>query len=378
MANKDYYEILGVSKDASQKEIKKAYRKLAKKYHPDSGDTTKEKEDKFKEASEAYEILSDEKKRKQYDQFGSGSFDGSGGFNQGFGNFGGFEDIDLSDILKGFGFGGFGGSSNRRRGPRKGSNVRVSVEIDFTEAAFGTKKEIRVPITDNCSTCGGTGAKKGSHPETCDKCNGTGQIRVTQRTMLGAMSTVKSCDKCGGSGEIIKDKCSTCNGTGKTKTVKKIEVDIPSGIDNGQSVRIRGKGDAGEKGGPQGDLIITVYVKEHELFNRDGYDVYCEVPLTFAEATLGAEIVVPTIDGKVSYDIKPGTQSETVFRLKGKGIPHLKRYVRGDQYIKVKVEVPKNLTKKQKELIREFDDSTEEKSHEKKKGFMDMLKNMFA
>jgi molecular chaperone DnaJ len=373
--------VLGVSKEASDAEIKKAYRKLAKQYHPDSNGHSEENDAKFKEATEAYESLSDSNKRAQYDRFGHAGMGGNGaGFGGGFEGFSGM-DFDLGDILNGFGFGdafGGGGRSRRSNGPRKGANVRVTVQLEFLEAVFGIKKEIRVPVTEDCVTCHGSGAKAGTEAQTCSKCGGSGQVRTTRQTILGTFASVETCDVCHGSGKEIKEKCSACHGSGKMKTVKKIEVDIPAGIDNGQSIRIAGKGDAGELGGPQGDLIITVYVKEHELFQRDGYDVQCEIPITFAQAALGSEITVPTVDGKVAYEIKEGTQTGTVFRLKGKGIPTLRnKDRRGDQYIRVKVEIPKKLNKKQKELLKEFEDTCKD-NHQEQKGFLDKLKEMFA
>jgi len=379
LAKKDYYDVLGISKDASDSEIKKAYRKLAKQYHPDTNGHSEETDAKFKEATEAYETLSDDTKRGQYDQFGHDAFqNGGGGFGGGgFGGFSGMDDFDLNDIFSMFG-GGFGGRASRRRGPSKGANVNVSMNITFMEAIFGTKEDVRVSVTDNCTTCSGTGAKAGSKAETCSKCGGAGQVRVRRQTILGTMESVQTCDACHGTGKQIKDKCHTCHGTGKTRQNKKLEIDVPAGIDNGQSIRVTGKGEAGELGGPNGDLIITVYVKKHELFKRDGYDIYCEIPITFKEAALGAEIIVPTVDGKVSYEVPEGTQTGTVFRLKGKGAPTLRdKNRRGDQYIKVKVEVPTKLNKKQKEILEEFDSATVE-NHKERKGFLKTLKGMFV
>lgn len=350
---RDYYEVLGVDRNATDADIKRAYRKLAKQYHPDMNPGDHDAEVKFKEATEAYEVLSDKEKRSKYDQFGHSAF-GSGA--QG-GGFGGFTDFDMGDIFGDI-FGDFfgGGMGNRRRnGPKKGADVRTNIQIEFEEAAFGIDKTLEVWVTDDCTTCHGTGAKPGTSPETCRHCNGTGQVKYSQNTLFGSMTSVKTCDICHGTGKIIKDACPECHGNGKVKNKKRIEVQIPGGIDSGQSIRLQGKGEVGERGGPNGDLLITVYVKPHEIFQRQGYDVYSSISISFTQAALGAEIEIPTLDGKESHKIKAGTQPETQFRLKGKGIPSLRNSAaRGDQYVKVKVEVPTKLNEMQKKLLQEF------------------------
>lgn len=380
MAEKrDYYEVLGVSKGANDDELKKAYRKLAKKYHPDLNPDNKEAEAKFKEVNEAYGILSDPEKRQRYDQFGHAGVDpnfGGGGGYGGAGGFGGFDGFDFGDIFDGIFGGGFGGGrSSRRNAPRKGRDLGVELEITFEEAAFGCEKEINLYRTEFCPDCDGSGAKKGSSVETCHTCHGTGQVQTTQRTILGNMSTVTTCSTCGGKGKIIKEPCPKCAGKGKVKKAKKIKVKIPAGIDNGQSISLQGQGDVGDKGAINGDLFVTVHVKPHELFRRNGFDVTCEVPITFVQAALGAELEVPTLDGKVKYTIAEGTQTGTVFRLKGKGIPQLRRSGRGDQYVKVNVEVPKHLTAKQKSLLKEFAGLDKGSNHAKQKGFFDKMRD---
>lgn len=376
MADKrDYYEVLGVPKSVGADEIKKAYRKLAKKYHPDlnPGDKAKEAEEKFKEASEAYEVLSDSEKRQRYDQFGHAGVDpnaNAGGYGGGFGGFGGFEDIfDL------FG-GGFGGGSRRNpNAPKQGSDVQVRVELTFEEACFGKEVEVSVRRMEKCSDCHGSGAAKGSSPATCSNCGGTGQVRTVQNTMFGQMQNVRPCPKCGGKGKIVTNPCSSCGGKGEVYKTRKITVKIPAGIDSGQMVSVSGQGNAGKNGGPCGDLLVAVTVKKHKFFTRQNYDIMCEFPVTFVEAALGAEIEVPTIDGKVSYDIPEGTQSETVFRLKGRGVPKIHGGgARGDQYVRVIVETPKGLNKEQKELLRKFGESVGTVKYSKKKSFFDSMK----
>ena len=380
MADKrDYYEVLGVGKDASADEIKKAYRKLAKKYHPDlnPGDKAKEAEEKFKEASEAYEVLSDDSKRQRYDQFGHAGVDpnfgaGGGAGGGGFGGFGGFEDIfDL------FG-GGFGGSSRRNpNAPKKGSDIQARVDLTFEEACFGKEVEVTVRRTEKCTSCGGSGAAKGSNPVTCGTCGGTGQVRTVQNTMFGQMQNVRPCSKCGGKGKIVTNPCTACDGKGEVFKSRKIKVKIPAGIDTGQMVSVSGQGNAGKNGGPSGDLLVAVNVKKHKVFTRQGQDIMCEFPITFVEATLGAEIEVPTIDGKVSYDIPEGTQSDTVFRLKGRGVPKIHGGgARGDQYVKVIVETPRGLNKEQKDLLRKFGESVGTVKYTKKKSFFDAMKDL--
>ncbi len=362
MAEKrDYYEVLGLQKGASDDEIKKAYRKLAKQYHPDLHPGDKTCEERFKEIGEAYEVLSDADKKARYDQFGHAAFDpnaGYGGDGGGFGDFG-----DLSDILNSFfggGFGGFGGGSGgRRSAAQKGENLRVRLSIAFEDAAFGCKREITVPRIEDCETCGGNGCAKGSSPETCSECGGSGSVRTQQRTPFGMMASTSPCRKCGGTGQIVNNPCPDCSGKGKVRRQRTISVNIPAGIDDGQTISLRGQGHAGYLGGPAGDLLITVSVKAHPLFEREGYDVLLEMPITFSQAALGAEIEVPTLDGKVKYTIPEGTQTGTTFRLKGKGIQRLNSSSRGDQYITVVVETPKNMSREQKELLRRFAEASD-------------------
>jgi len=374
MAEKrDYYEVLGVSRDASDEEIKKAYRKLAKKYHPDINPGDKEAEAKFKEVNEAYEVLSDPQKRARYDQFGHAGTDPNGFGAGGFGGFGDFDMGGFSDIFETF-FGGFGGST-RRNGPQKGRDIRHSISIAFEEAAFGVEKEINVMKMENCTHCGGSGAKPGTSPVMCSKCKGTGQVQYTQRTAFGQFVNVRTCDACNGEGKVITNPCNVCHGRGTVRKSKKLKVKIPAGIDDGQTISLRGEGEPGKRGGPPGDLFITVNVRPHPLFQRQGMDIICEVPITFAQAALGAELEVPTLDGKVKYTIPEGTQSATVFRLKGKGIPNIRGYGRGDQYVKVIVEVPKNLNERQKELLRQFAELDNGATYEQRKGFFEKMKS---
>ncbi|MCC0646998.1 molecular chaperone DnaJ [Clostridioides sp. ZZV15-6598] len=377
---RDYYEVLGISKGAEAQEIKKAYRKLAMKYHPDRNPGDKEAEEKFKEINEAYEVLSDDTKRKTYDQFGhdglngQGGFGGQGGFNgQGFG---GFEDM-FGDIFGDMFGGGFGGGRQRRRGPQRGADIRQNVTISFEEAAFGKKMSIKLNRSEECDECDGTGAKPGTSKKTCSTCNGTGQVRTVQRTPFGNIASSRPCSTCNGTGEVIESPCSKCHGTGNTRKVKTIEVDIPAGIDDGQMIKLAGQGEVGEKGAPRGDLYIVVNVKSHPLFTRDGNDIYFEMPITFVQATLGDEIEVPTLDGKVKYSVPEGTQTGTVFRLKEKGIPRIRGNSRGDQYVKVVVEIPKKLNDKQKDLLREFAKECGSNVHEKKKTFGQKIEDMF-
>ncbi len=376
MAEKrDYYEVLGVAKSASADEIKKAYRKLAKKYHPDLNPDNQEAEAKFKEAGEAYEVLSDPDKKQRYDQFGHAGVDpnfGAGG-GGGFGGFGG--GFDFGDIFEGFFGGGFGGArGGRRNAPKPGSDLETGVSITFEEAAFGCEKEIHLYRTEFCAECEGSGAKSGSEVTTCSACGGSGQVRTTQRTILGNMATVTTCPTCGGKGKIVKDPCDVCKGKGKVRKSRTIKVNIPAGIDHGQSISLSGQGNVGDMGAPTGNLFVTVSVQPHEIFKRNNFDVMSEVPITFVQAALGAELEVPTLDGKVKYTIPEGTQTGTVFRLKGKGIPMLRRSGRGDQYVKVMVEVPTHLSQKQKDLLREFEGSLEGKNHAKQKSFFDKMR----
>ena len=375
MADKrDYYEVLGISKGASADEIKKAYRKEAKKYHPDLHPGDKEAEAKFKEVSEAYEVLSDSDKKSRYDQFGHAGVDpnyGGGGFGGGFEDFG-----DIFSNIFGGGFGGFGGGS-RRNGPQRGADIRKTIELTFEEAAFGCKKKITLDKMESCDTCHGSGAKPGTQATTCSRCGGSGQVTTQTRTPFGYMRNVTTCPECRGEGKIIKEPCTTCRGSGKVRAQKTIEIDIPQGIDNGQTMQISGGGEPGSKGGPNGDLLVTIRIKRHSIFTRDEFDVHIEMPITFAQAALGDSIKVPTIHGVVEYDIPPETQTGSVFRLRGKGIPYIRGKGCGDQYVTVIVETPKNLTQKQKELLREFDGAIEEKNYKKSKGFIDTMKEIF-
>lgn len=385
MADKrDYYEVLGVDKNASDDEIKKAYRKMAKKYHPDLNPGDKTAEANFKEVNEAYEVLSDKNKKARYDQFGHAGVDpnyGAGGAGSGFGGaggFGGFGDFgDLGDIFGSF-FGGFGGGrSADPNAPRRGGDASASVNLSFEEAAKGCKKTIKVTKIENCRDCGGSGAEKGTGTKTCPACHGTGQIRVTQRTPFGQMQTTRVCDQCRGSGKIIEKPCKSCAGKGRIRRTKEQTVEIPAGIDDGQVITLRGGGDAGANGGPNGDLHINVNVRPHPIFERDGFDVYCEVPITFSQAALGSEITVPTLDGKVKFTIHEGTQPGDEFKLKGKGIQRLRYSGRGDQYVKIKVEVPKNLSKSQKEILKNFEGATDDKNYKESRGFINKIKDLF-
>ena len=387
-AKRDYYEVLGVSKDADDATIKKAYRQLAKKYHPDMNPGDKEAEKKFKEASEAYAVLSDADKRRQYDQFGHAAFEGGAGGAGGFG--GGFNGADFGDIFGDF----FGGGSRRRTndGPMKGSNLRTSVRITFEEAIFGCEKEIEMVLKDECHSCHGTGAKPGTTPETCPKCGGKGKVVFTQQSFFGTVQNVQTCPDCGGSGKIIKDKCPDCRGTGYIASKKKIQVSIPAGIDNGQSVRIREKGEPGINGGPRGDLLVEVVVSRHPTLQRQDMNIYSTAQISFAQAALGGEIRIHTVDGDVLYEVKPGTQTNTRIRLKGKGVPSLRnKSVRGDHYVDLVVQTPTGLSADAKEALRQFDaltgdslnrtgaqdgagSSDKQEKPKKKKGFMDKIK----
>ena len=374
MAEKrDFYEVLDVPKSATDDEIKKAYRKLAKKYHPDLNPGNQEAEQKFKEVSEAYEILSDKEKRARYDQFGHAGVDPSygGGAGSGFGGFGGFGGFDMGDIFGDIFGGGFSSRGTSRRGPQRGSNISAQVTIDFKEAVFGCEKEIHIYRIENCSDCKGSGAKAGTDVMTCTVCGGSGQVRTTQRTILGNMQTVTTCSACNGKGTVVKEPCPTCSGNGKIKKSRKIKVKIPAGIDDGQTISLGGQGHAGDKGTPNGDLYVAVNVRPDADFKRNGFDVSYNLTISFVEAALGASVEVPTLDGKVKYDIPEGTQPGTVFRFKGKGIPYLKRSGRGDQYVRVNIAVPKHLSGRQKELLREFAGITKTKS----KGFFDKKKD---
>ena len=380
MADKrDYYEVLGVEKNASAEEIKKAYRKSAMKYHPDRNPGDKEAEEKFKELGEAYEVLSDSEKRSRYDQFGFAGVDpnyggGAGGFGGGFGGFGGFG--DFGDIFGEF----FGGGSRRQstqNAPRRGENVGARLELTFEEAAFGVEKEVAAQRIENCAVCSGTGSADGQ-VETCSQCRGTGQVRTTQNFMGMQMQSTAVCPQCSGRGKIIKTPCNTCRGKGKVRRTQKIKVKVPAGVDAGQTVRVRNEGCVGSNGGPNGDLMVEIYIKRHPIFERDGMHVYCEVPITFTQAALGAEIEVPTLDGKVKFEIPEGTQTGKMFTLLGKGIPAVNNPKRrGDHRFNVVVETPTKLTKEQKELLRKLDDSLDGKSSPKRNKFFDTIKDFF-
>ena len=384
MAEKrDYYEVLGVERGADDATLKKAYRKLAKKYHPDMNPGDKEAEAKFKEATEAYSVLSDPEKRRTYDQYGHAAFE-NGGAGQG-GGFGGF-DFNCADIGDIFGdiFGDlFGGGRSRRanNGPMRGANLRAVVHITFQEAVFGCEKELELTLKDTCTKCNGTGAKPGTSPETCSKCHGTGQVTYTQQSMFGMVRNVQTCPDCGGTGKIIKDKCPDCRGTGFTASRKKIQVSIPAGIDDGQSIRIREKGEPGTNGGPRGDLLVEVQVARHPIFKRNAMNLFSTAPITYAQAALGGKIRISTVDGEVEYEVKPGTQTDTKIRLRGKGVPSLRnKNVRGDQYVTLVVQVPTKLSEEAKDALRAFDAACQGKpapEKEKKKRFMDKLKETF-
>ena len=379
MADKrDYYEVLGLNKGADEASIKKAYRTLAKKYHPDMNPGNAEAEQKFKEVNEAYSVLSDSEKKAQYDQFGHAAFEQGAG---GYGGYGGFSDFgDIGDIFSSFFGGGFGGgfggsSSNRRNAPQRGEDIGVHITLTFEEAAFGVKKDISYKRIQKCDECHGSGASKGTQAETCSHCNGTGQRRVMQRMGGMQFQTTVTCDSCRGTGKIIKNPCSNCSGTGYVRIMKTLSVDIPAGIDNGERIALRGQGSDGRNGGPAGDLIITVSIKPHKIFKRERYNVYCDVPITVAEATLGAEITIPTLDGEQKYEIPDGTQPGTQFTLKGKGIQYLNYPNRkGDLIFTTVVEIPKGLSQKQKDHMRAFADSCGENNYKKRTNF---FKNIF-
>lgn len=378
MSKRDYYEVLGLSKGASEDEIKKAFRKLARKYHPDvNRDNPKEAEEKFKEANEAYEVLSNPERRAQYDQFGHAAFEGGGGGGQGgFGGFSGFGGGGFGDIFDMFfnGGGGFG-SSGRRSGPERGADLRYDLEIKFEEAAFGLEKEIQIPRLDECEVCHGSGAAPGTNPETCPQCKGSGQVQYTQSTPFGRMVNVKPCDRCGGEGKIVHTPCKSCGGKGKKRVKRKINVKIPAGVDNGSRLRVAHEGEAGMRGGPSGDLYVYIFVKPHRIFSRDGTEVICEVPVNFVQASLGDEIEVPTLDGNVKMKIPEGIQSGTILRLKNRGIPYLRGQGRGDQHVKIKVLTPQKLNEHQKQMLREFAQATGESVNpEQKKWYQKIFK----
>ena len=370
---RDYYEVLGVSKGASEDEIKRAYKKLARKYHPDMNPGDKEAEEKFKEVNEANEVLSDPDKKARYDQFGFAGVDPNYGAGGGYGA-GGFDFGDLGDIFGSFFGGGFGGGQRRRTGPQRGESIRMSVSVDFTEAAFGCEKEVTVERSEQCPTCKGNGCAPGTTPEVCPDCHGSGAVTQSQRTPFGVMQTQAVCGKCRGTGKIIHQPCPDCHGSGRARKRKTVKVNIPAGIDNGQTISLRGQGHAGKNGGPNGDLLITVMVKPHDIFRREGTSVFCEAPITFTQAVLGAEMEIPTIDGKVKYTIPEGTQTGTVFRLRGKGIPVLNGHGRGDQYVTVTIETPRGLNREQKDALKKFSETLGEGNYEKQRSFFKKFK----
>lgn len=387
-SKRDYYEVLGVSKDADEATLKKAYRQVAKKYHPDMNPGDKEAEKKFKEASEAYAVLSDPEKRRQYDQFGHAAFEGGAG---GFGGFD-FSGADFSDIFGDiFGdlFGGGRRSGRANQGPMKGMNIRKSVRITFEEAVFGCEKELDVVLKDPCPKCNGTGAKPGTSPETCPKCGGKGQVVYTQQSFFGTVQNVQTCPECHGTGKIIREKCPDCSGSGYISNKKKISVSIPAGIDNGQSVRIREKGEPGVNGGPRGDLLVEVTVSRHPIFQRQDMHIFSTAPISFAQAALGGDVRIKTVDGDVIYTVKPGTKTDTKVRLRGKGVPSIRNsQVRGDHYVTLVIQTPERLSSEAKEALKKFDALTgntlnqsqeelESAKKGKKKGFMDKMKEAF-
>ncbi len=380
---KDYYEVLGIDRSAGEEEIKKAYRKMAKKYHPDLHPGDAEAEKSFKEVNEAYEVLSDSDKKARYDQFGHAGVDpnygaGQGGGFGGFGGFGGSDFGDLGDIFGSFFGGGFGGGRRADpNAPKRGADTSASVVLSFEEAAKGCTKKIKVTRIENCQSCGGNGAEQGTEVKTCPACHGTGRINVTQRTPFGSMQTQRACDQCRGTGKKIEYPCKTCAGKGRVRRTTEREINIPAGVDDGQYINLRGGGDMGVNGGPAGDLHVNISVRPHPIFERDGFDVYCEIPITFTQAALGADITVPTLDGKVKFTIHEGTQPGDEFKLRGKGIERLNYSGRGDQYVKIVVEIPKNLNNSQKELLKKFEEAVDDSCYKTRKGFFDKVKEFF-
>lgn len=372
MADKrDYYEVLGIEKGASDQDIKSAYRKLARKYHPDVNKAD-DAEAKFKEVKEAYDVLSDGQKRARYDQYGHEDP------SQGFGGFGGggFDGGGFGDIFDMF-FGGGGGRTRNPNAPQRGNDLQYTMTLEFKEAVFGKEVDITIPRTESCDTCGGNGAKPGTQPEVCSVCHGSGQEEVVQNTPFGRMVNRRTCSNCAGSGKIIKEKCSTCSGSGSVKKQRKVHIRIPAGVDDGAQLRMTGEGDGGLRGGPAGDLYIVIRVKADEFFDREGDDIYCEVPLTFTQAALGDEIEIPTLTEKVKLKIPAGTQTGTYFRLRGKGVPRLRGTGQGDQHVKVVVVTPSKLTDEQKELLRQFSGLSGEQTHEQEQSFFDRMKRAF-
>lgn len=382
MADKrDYYDVLGVAKGASEAELKSAYRKLAKKYHPDVNPGDESAEASFKEVNEAYEVLSDAQKRQRYDQFGHAGVDPNYGGGGGYSSYGGAGGVDINDILEsmfGGGFSsGFGGQSQRRNpnAPQRGGDLRVSMTLEFMEAVHGTEKTIQLKRRETCPDCGGNGAAEGTQPQTCPDCGGSGVIMQQQRTPFGVMQNQRVCPTCAGKGKIVKNPCGKCKGAGQVEQTAKIEIKIPAGIDDGNTITMRTEGNVGTNQGPRGDLIVVISVKGDELFKRDGYDIYVDLPLSYAQAVLGAQVTVPTVDGKVQYDIPEGTQPSTVFRLRNKGVKYVNGKSRGDQYVRVMLEVPKKLNKDQKEHIEKFEDMLTDENYEERKGFFARIKD---
>ena len=377
---RDYYEVLGVAKGASDDEIKKAYKKLARKYHPDlNRDDPKTDEAKFKEVNEAFDVLKDPQKKAAYDQFGHDAFDPRRGGSAGGGNpFGGagFGGFDMDDIFDMFGMGG--GRRARRQGPERGADLRYDLEISFEEAAFGKEVELSIPREENCETCGGSGAAKGSDAETCPVCHGSGQEQVMQRTILGSMMSSRTCSKCHGTGKIIKTPCTDCSGTGRRRVTRTMKVNIPRGVDDGQRVRVTGGGEAGVRGGANGDLYVYIFIRPHKLFQRRGNDVIREIPITFVQASLGDTVQVPTLDGAVDLKIPAGIQTGTVLRFKGKGIPNLRGGGRGDQHVRIRVTTPQKLSARQKELLQEFAELSGDAVNPEQKSFTEKFKDLFA
>lgn len=372
---RDYYDVLGVARTATDDELKRAYRKLAKQYHPDLNPDNKEAEAKFKEANEAYAVLSDAEKRQVYDQYGHAGVDG-----QGFGGFDGSGfDIDLEDLFGSF-FGGFGGSQRRRRsGPQRGANLKYRMNLDFMEAAFGVERQITVNKEDHCDICKGTGTRDGSAPDRCPTCNGSGQVNQRQQTLFGTVMTSRPCPNCGGAGTFVKDPCLTCNGRGRHQKSKQLQVKIPAGINEGEMLTVRGEGEPGSQGGPYGDLYIEVHIKQHPVFRRDGNNTYCEIPITFPQAALGCELEVPTIDGPHTFHLKEGTQPNETFTIRGKGIPYVNRNnIRGDHIFRVILEVPRHLNESQKEQLRQFDQTCSDSNYSKRGSFFSKLKDLFT
>jgi molecular chaperone DnaJ len=385
LAKRDYYEVLGVNKDADEQQIKRAYWKLAKKYHPDVNPDNKEAEEKFKEANEAYEILSDKDKRARYDQFGHAGVDPSAGGGSGFGGFGGGGfNVNLDDLFSSIfgGFGGFGGGfagQPRRQGPMRGANLRYRMNLDFLEAAFGLEREIKIRKSDTCDTCKGTGSADSKEPETCPTCKGQGQVQSVQQTMFGQMMSTHTCPDCGGSGRKIANPCRDCHGSGMREKTKKLLVKVPAGINEGEMLTLRGEGEPGVRGGSYGDLYIEIAIRPHPVFTRERYTTWSEVPITFAQAALGSEISVPTIDGTDSFRLKEGTQPGDVFTIRGKGIPYINRpNQRGDHRFRVTLEVPRRLNEEQKDLLRRFDESCDDDNYEGRKSFFEKVKGLFT